>query len=89
MNKHDFVGGADASPAFRVKGRCFLKRRWKSPYLIDYLSFAMICCVLLSALFLFINFHNVKKMESVQNQKKFNDSGQKRVILKNPVYLDI
>lgn len=70
MNKNDFVGGADASPAFRVKGRCFLKRRWKSPYLIDYLSFAMICCVLLSALFLFINFHNVKKMESVQNQKK-------------------
>ena len=41
-----------------------------NPYLLYYFSFAIVCCVTLSVIFLFINYQNVKRTEDNYNQEK-------------------
>lgn len=44
--------------------------RKENPYLLYYFSFAIVCCVTLSVIFLFINYQNVKRTEDNYNQEK-------------------
>ncbi len=46
------------------------KMRKENPYLLYYFSFAIVCCVTLSVIFLFINYQNVKRTEDNYNQEK-------------------
>lgn len=47
-----------------------MKMRKANPYLLYYFSFAIVCCVTLSVIFLFINYQNVKRTEDNYNQEK-------------------
>lgn len=44
-------------------------RIW-NPYLTSYLTLAMLCCIALSILFLYINLENTKRNETIHNQEK-------------------
>lgn len=48
----------------------FKKVLKNNPYIFSYLSFALLCCIGLSILFLYINIENIKKTELESNQKK-------------------
>ena len=41
-----------------------------NPYLLYYVSFAIVCCVFLSIIFLFINYQNVNRTQTQYNQEK-------------------
>lgn len=47
-----------------------MKMRKANPYLLYYFSFAIVCCVTLSVIFLFINYQNVKQTQDKYNQEK-------------------
>ena len=48
----------------------FKKAFKNNPYIFSYLSLALLCCIGLSILFLYINIENIKKTEQESNQKK-------------------
>ncbi len=46
------------------------QKKLSNPYLISYLSFALLCCVALTIIFLYINVQNVKRDQALQNRDK-------------------
>lgn len=47
-----------------------MKNQTNNPYLISYLSLALICCLAISTLFMYINSMNLKREQDYYNQKK-------------------
>ena len=43
-----------------------------NPYITSYLSLALLCCIILSVLFLYINLENTRRSEISYNQKKID-----------------
>lgn len=54
----------------RKEGTDMKKLRTWNPYLASYLSFAMLCCIVLSTVFLYLNLKNTRENEKIHNQEK-------------------
>ena len=55
---------------YSLDERMIITMKKTNPYLLYYFSFAIVCCVVLSVIFLFINYQNINRTQTQYNQEK-------------------